>query len=172
MMIMGLNSCAQTHPKTKKILVVYFSYSGNTRIIANQIQKATNGDIFEVIPIKAYPSNYNAVVDQAKKEVNSNYKPDLKTKINNIESYDIIFVGSPCWWYTIAPPISTFLSSYDLSGKTIIPFMTHEGSGLKVDDIKKLCPNSTILEGLAIRGSSVSSAQNDIEKWLHKIKIN
>jgi flavodoxin len=164
---------AQSSDTTKKILVVYFSHSGNTRVIAEQIKEATGADIFEIQPVKEYPKDYDSVVAQAKKEVNANYKPELKTKVSNIGSYDTIIVGSPNWWGTIAPPVATFLSSYDFEGKIIIPFITHEGSamGNSVSDIKKLCPKSIILEGLAIRGSYVKDAKNDVLKWLQKIKI-
>jgi len=167
------NLQAQPSTTSKKMLVVYFSHSGNTRVIAEQIKNATSADIFEIQPVNNYSTDYNTVVDQAKREINAGYKPALKTKVNNIESYDVIFVGSPCWWSTIAPPVATFLSSYNLEGKTIIPFMTHEGSrmGHTVLDIKKFCPKSTVLEGLPIRGSDVKSAKNDVEKWLREIKI-
>ena len=148
----GLN--AQTAKAPKKMLVAYFSHSGNTRTVAEQIREATGADIFEIEPAAAYPTNYQAVVDQAKKEVNSGFKPALKSKPENLGKYDIIFVGSPCWWYTIAPPVATFLSSYDLSGKTIAPFMTHEGSrmGHSEADIKKLCAGATLLPGLPVPG--------------------
>lgn len=161
------------YQKTKKILVVYFSHSGNTRIIGEQIKNATGADIFEIQTVKDYPKDYQTVVEQAKKEINSNYKPKLKTKVNNIEFYDIIFIGSPNWWSTVAPPVATFLTSYNLEGKTIVPFMTHEGSGMghSVADIKKMCPKSTVLEGLPIRGSYVKRAQEDVTKWLRKINI-
>lgn len=164
---------AQSASTAKKILVVYFSHSGNTRVIANQIKELTGGDIFEIQPVKAYPSDYQTCVDQAKKEINANYKPALKTKLKNIRSYDIIFVGSPCWWATMAPPVATFLTSYDFTGKTIIPFMTHEGSrmGRYASDIKKLCPKSILLEGLPIRGSSVKDAKGNVNKWLRDIKV-
>lgn len=159
---------AQTTPAGKKVLIVYFSWGGNTRNMAEQVKAATGADIFEIIPASAYPTDYNACVDQAKKEINSNYKPVLKTKLENIHSYDIIIVGSPNWWSTIAPPVATFLTSYDFAGKTILPFITHEGSrmGRSVTDIKALCPNSTILNGLPVRGSNVRNAGNDIRKWL------
>jgi len=173
-LVANMDLQAQSSPVSKKkILVTCFSHSGNTRVIAEQIKDATGGDIFEVQPVKDYPDDYNTVVDQAKKEINANYKPALKTQVKNIETYDVIFVGSPCWWGTITPPVATFLSSYDLSGKTIVPFMTHEGSGMghSVSDIKKLCPKSTVLDGLPIRGSSVKRAQNDVIKWLQKIKM-
>lgn len=162
------SSQAQTKSTNKKILVAYFSWGGNTRYMAEQIQKATKADIFEIVPVAAYPSGYNDVVEQAKKEINANHKPALKSKVANFVAYDIIIVGSPNWWSTIAPPVATFLSSYDFSGKTILPFITHEGSrmGRSVDDIKKLCPKATILNGLPVRGGSVKSAGGDIQKWL------
>lgn len=157
----------------KKILVVYFSHSGNTREIAKQIKLATGGDIFEIVPVKPYPTEYRAVVDQAKKEINANFRPELKTKVDNIGSYDIIFVGSPNWWSTIAPPVATFLASYDFTGKTIVPFMTHEGTrmGHSEADIQKLCPKSTVLKGLPVRGRSVKEAKPDVEKWLRGIHM-
>lgn len=172
-MLICMNLQAQTSTPSKKILVVYFSHSGNTRVIAEYIKDATNGDIFEIKPVNDYPEDYQAVVNQAKKEINANYRPELKTKINNIGPYDVIFVGSPDWWATIAPPVATFLSQYNLSGKTVIPFMTHEGSGMghSVSDIKKLCPASTVLEGLPVRGSNVRSAKNDVIKWLRQINM-
>lgn len=167
----GLN--AQTAKTPKKMLVAYFSHSGNTRTVAEQIREATGADIFEIEPAAAYPTNYQAVVDQAKKEVNSGFKPALKSKPENLGKYDIIFVGSPCWWYTIAPPVATFLSSYDLSGKTIAPFMTHEGSrmGHSEADIKKLCAGATLLPGLPVRGGSVQEAAPEVAKWLRRIGV-
>ena len=169
----GVGLEAQPSAEKKKVLVVYFSHSGNTKEVANQIKEATGADVFEIVPEKAYPTNYQAVVDQAKKEIAEGHKPAIKGKIENIEQYDTIFVGSPCWWATIAPPVATFLSGYDLSGKTIIPFMTHEGSrmGHTGDDIKKLCPKSKVLDGFPVRGSQVKKAKEDILKWLREIKV-
>lgn len=163
---------AQTKTSDKKILVVYFSWSssGNTRSMAEQIKEATDADIFEIVPINAYPRDYQACVDQAKEEINRKHKPEIKGKVESFDAYDIIIVGSPNWWSTIAPPVATFLSSYNFSGKTILPFMTHEGTrlGRTVNDIKELCPDATVLPGLAIRGGSVrdTSTANDIQKWL------
>lgn len=153
------------------ILVTYFSHSGNTRVIADQIHKNIGGDIFEIVAIDPYPRDYDAVVAQARKELDEEYIPELKSIIKNIGSYDMIFVGYPNWWSTIPRPVATFLSEYDLSGKTIVPFCTHEGSGLgrSVTDIKKFCPRSIILEGLAVRGSYVKNAQNEVASWLRKI---
>jgi len=164
----------QAQAASKKILVVYFSHSGNTREIANQIHKNVGGDVFEIQPVTPYPTDYNTVVNQAKQELNNPaYKPALKAKVNNIKQYDIIFIGYPNWWGTYPAPVKTFLSEYDLSGKTIVPFCTHEGSrlGRSVSDLKLLCPKSTILEGLAVRGSDVKKAQNDVAQWLRKLKL-
>lgn len=152
------------------ILVAYFSHSGNTRIIATQIHESVGGYIFEIVTVDTYPRGYDEVVKQAKKELEEGYRPKLKTKVENIESYEVVFVGYPVWWGTIPMPVATFLSEYDFSGKTI-PFCTHEGSrlGRSVTDITKLCPQSTILDGLAVRGSEVKNAQNEVSEWLREI---
>jgi flavodoxin len=164
-------SKSKTNSRNKKTLIVYFSHSGNTREIANQIHQKVGGDIFEIQTVQTYPQNYDAVVKQAKKEQETNYRPQLKTKIKNIESYDTIFIGYPNWWGTMPMALFTFFSEYNFSGKTIIPFCTHEGSGLgnSVSDIKKLCPQSKLLDGLAIRGGSVKKAQNEVSSWLRRI---
>ena len=158
---------------TKKILVVYFSQTGNTREIATQIHQFAEGDIFEIKSVKTYPDDYEELKKVAKQELNSEYKPALKTKISNIRSYNIIFIGYPIWWGTFPAPVRTFLSENDLKGKTIVPFCTHLGSGLgiSVKDIKKLCPESTILDGLAVWGNDTKNAQNKITKWLQKLEI-
>ncbi|MBU0504237.1 MAG: flavodoxin [Candidatus Omnitrophota bacterium] len=158
---------------SKKILVVYFSHTGNTREIADQIHSIVGGDIFEIQAVKAYPNDYDACVKQAKQELDSGYKPALKTKVENIRSYDLVFIGYPIWFGTFPAPIKTFLSECDFSGKTVVPFCTHGGGGpgRSVTDIKILCPKSTVLDGVAIRGSDVKTAQNTVSEWLRKIKI-
>ncbi|MGA2090487.1 MAG: flavodoxin [Endomicrobiales bacterium] len=158
---------------SKKILVVYFSHSGNTREIANQIHKKTGGDIFEIEPVNPYPRDYDTVVKQARHELDTGYRPALKTKISNINSYDAVFIGYPDWWSTIPAPVRVFLSENNFSGKTLVPFCTHGGSGFgrSITDIAQLCPKSTLLEGIAIRGSDVKTAQNKVSEWLQKIKI-
>lgn len=166
--IMSFLETLHAQTKENKILIVYFSHSGNTRVIAEYIKEATGGDIFEIQPVKDYPADYNTVVEQAKNEINASYKPELKAKVSGIAKYDVIFVGSPNWWSTIAPPVATFLSSYDLSGKKIVPFITHEGSqlGRSVADIKKLCPKSDVINGYACRGSKVKSARQEVAEWI------
>ncbi len=155
------------------ILVAYFSHSGNTRVIANQIRESVGGDIFEIVAVDSYPSDYDAVVEQARKELREEYRPKLKTKVENMELYNVVFVGYPIWWGTIPMPVATFSSEYDFSGKTIVPFCTHEGSqlGRSVADIKELCPQSTILDGLAVRGRDVKNAQNEVSEWLRELEL-
>jgi flavodoxin len=156
-----------------KILVAYFSHSGNTREIAGQIQKSASGDIFEIQAVKPYPHDYDAVVKQARQELDSGCKPALKTRIENIESYDFVIIGYPVWWSTVPAPVRSFLAEYDFSGKTIAPFCTHEGSGLgrSAADISKLCPKSTVLDGVAIRGGDVKNTQNKVSAWVRKLGV-
>jgi flavodoxin len=154
-----------------KKLTAYFSHSGNTREIASYIHKSTGGDIFEIRSVEPYPVNYDAVVKKAKQEQEMGHKPALKAGVGDIGAYDVIFVGYPNWWGTIPMPVVTFLSGLDLSGKSIVPFCTHEGSrfGRSTIDIAKLCPRSKVLEGIEVRGSNAGKAQEDITAWLRKI---
>ncbi len=149
---------------SNKTLTIYYSHSGNTRKIANEIHRVVGGDIVEIEPLESYPGDYNTLVEQAKRELHSGYRPKLKVRLDSVEPYDTVFVGSPNWWHTIAPPVITFLSDTNLSGKTIIPFITHGGGGLgrSALDIAGLCPNSMILKSLAVYGADVDIAQ----KWL------
>ncbi|MBP7737649.1 MAG: NAD(P)H-dependent oxidoreductase [Spirochaetes bacterium] len=158
----------------KKILTVYFSYSGNTRIIAEQIHEIAGGDIMEIQAAEPYPEEYNDVVDQARRELKSGRKPRLKSKSADIASYDLIILGFPNWCGTFPAPITTFLSENDLSGKTIAPFCTHEGggSGRSAGDLSTWCPRSTLLEGIAIRGRDVKGARSEVTEWLRKNKIS
>ena len=167
------NTSNKQQTKHTNMLVVYFSHSGNTAVVAKQIQQIAGADIFELKPLKAYPTDYNAVVKQAAQEVRASFHPELQSMPKDISKYDVIFVGSPCWCGTVAPPLATLLNSFDLSGKTIVPFMTHEGSGMgsSETDIKTLCPKSKVLKGLPIRGSKVSGAKKDVEKWLKELGL-
>ncbi len=164
---------AATGTDRKKVLIAYYSRTGNTREIADQIHRSVGGDIFEIQAVKLYPDDYEDLKKVAKEELASEYKPALKTKIENIRSYDLIFIGYPIWWGTFPAPVRTFLSEYDFSGKTVVPFCTHLGSGLgqSVTDISKLCPKSKISDGLAVWGKDAKTAQNEVAEWLRKIDI-
>jgi flavodoxin len=168
-----------------KCLIAYFSRSGNnyvngnivnlpvgnTEIVAKMIQEMTGGDLFHIEAVSAYPADYTETTEVAKEELRTNARPKLTHHRENIASCDVIFLGYPNWWGTMPMPVFTFLEEYDYSGKTIVPFCTHEGSGQgrSVSDIRKICPKSTVLESLAIRGGEVKNAKNDISGWLRDI---
>ncbi|MDK2791514.1 MAG: hypothetical protein PWQ25_377 [Deferribacteres bacterium] len=141
--------------------------------MAQMIAELAGADLFEIIPEMLYPSGYQEVVDQAKEEIATGFRPGLKKDLESVNLYDIIFLGSPNWWGTIAPPVATFLSSHDLSGKTLVPFITHEGSGMgrAEENIKKLCPGAKLLQGMAVQGHHVTKARKEVRQWLQKIGI-
>jgi flavodoxin len=167
------------------ILVAYFSRPGNnyvggrivnlpvgnTEVVAKMIHKITGGDLFHIEAVNSYPADYTETTEVAQRELRANARPKLTGHLDNIASFDVIFLGYPNWWGTMPMPVFTFLEEYDLVGKKIAPFCTHEGSGMgrSVSDIKKSCPNSNILEGLAIRGGDSRTAQNEIAGWLRSI---
>jgi flavodoxin len=161
---------AQNQSNAQKNLVAYFSWGGNTRIIAEYIQHAVGGDIFEIKTVNTYPKEYRPTTEVAKRELETNARPALMARVNNMVSYNAIFLGYPDWWGTIPMALFTFLESYDFSGKTVIPFCTHEGSALgrSVTDIKRLCPGAIVRDGLAIRGGSVNRAKIDVLNWLRR----
>ncbi len=159
----------ETEPE--KVLVAYYSWSGNTRFAAEQIQKLTGGTLFEIKPVQAYPADYSACVDQAKQECRDEFKPELATKVDDLAKYDVIFVGTPNWWSTMAPPVRSFLSSYDFSGKTVIPFVTHGGGGMAgcERDMRKICPKAAFGKGGAFSGRGVRNAEEALRKWVDEV---
>lgn len=158
---------------TGKVLVLYFSQSGNTEKVANFIHDEVGGDLIKLEVAKAYPSDYNELVNYAQEEQRNNSRPELKTKISNIDEYDTIFLGYPNWWADMPMPLYTFLDEYDLSGKTIAPFITHGGSGLSgtPNKIKQEEPNATVTEGLAVSGSQAESSKSSVQTWLSKNRL-
>lgn len=133
-------------PNDKKVLIAYYSLSGNTKDVAEAIRSKTGGDIFRIETVQSYPEEYRATTAQAKREINEGFRPELKGKIDNIAQYDIIFIGSPNWWGTIAPAVSSFLADYDLKGKTVIPFITHGGGGVQntITDLTAQCNGCSV----------------------------
>lgn len=168
-LVLGLGVRAQTPPEGgKKMLVAYFSHTGNTRAIAQMIKEATGADVFEIVPANPYPESYGDVLARGRQELKDNIMPELKSEVPDLAPYDVIFVGSPNWFNTIVPPVMTFLSGRDFSGKTIVPFMTYGSGGLGkgVQDVKRLAPGATVLEGRAFWGDAVEDAGEDVRAWL------
>lgn len=158
-----------------KVLIAYYSWGGNTKYAASQIQKATGGTLFEIKPVKPYPSEYRECTVQAKKEIQDGVQPELAAKVEDIGKYDVIFIGSPNWWSSLAPPVASFLSGHDLSGKTVIPFVTHGGGGMAhcEEQVRKLCPKSTVLKGGAFSGAGIRTVRAVLVKWVNDtITIN
>ena len=156
--------------KDKKVLIAYYSYSGNTRAAAEKIQSVTGGDLFEIIPVKEYSKDYNAVVQLAQIEKQKDIRPELKDN-GNIENYDIIFIGTPVWWYTMASPVKTFLTKNNFASKVIVPFCTHGGGGESSTyvDMQKLAPNAKVMDGYTTYENSANI--NDIKKWINSLNL-
>lgn len=156
-----------------KILIVFFSKTNNTRTIAEQIQSRVGGELFHLTTKKPYPEDYRETTRVARIELDNNERPELAATISaeDIKNYDVIFFGYPNWWGTIPMAMFTFLEQFDLTGKTIIPFCTHGGSGLGRGpaDIGNLAAGATLRQGLAVQGSSVSRAQGDVDNWLRQL---
>ena len=161
--------------KGKKVLVAYFSWSGNTKYAAQYIAKKVGADEFEIITEKAYPTEYQPCTEVAKAEKEANARPAIKGKVENMEQYDVVFIGAPVWWYTGPMAIYTFMEQYDLKGKTVIPFCTaYSGPSQTLKDIVKSTPDSDHRDGICIvtkelGGQGMESKTAKIDKWLGEI---
>ena len=168
----ALSSTVEAQGKGKT-LIAYFSWGGNTREVAKQIRQQAGGNLFEIATVKPYPKDYDECVKLAKKEQQDDVRPPLAAEVDGLADYDVVFVGYPNWWGTMPMALFTFLEKYDLSGKTVIPFCTHGSGrwGRSLNDLKKLCPGATLLEGLAVSGNMARRSKDDVAKWLQKIGI-
>lgn len=161
-------------------LVVYFSYTGNTKMIANRIKEKLNCDILEVKTVVPYSNDYDAVVNDEQNQEASNHLPKLQNINVDLSKYDRIIIGTPVWWYRVSPAIRTFLSENDLSGKNIIPFATNAGwLGKTFSEFKKLCPNSKVENEMNIvydagdyKTRSLITSMEEIDKWINSLKEN
>ncbi len=169
----------------KKVLVTFFSHTGenynvgyiekgNTHIVAEMIAAETGGDLFEIKTVKPYPKEYRPCTDVAKQEKESNARPELQPDVKT-EDYDVIFLGYPNWWGDMPMAVYTFIEKHDWQGKTVIPFCTHEGSGLSDTErsIRDACKGATVSEGLAIQGKIAQKAKpqakQTVQTWLKKL---
>ncbi len=151
-----------------KILIAYFSWGGNTRGIAREIQAQTGADLFEITPVNPYSTDYNTVLMEAQEDQHRQARPELSEHIQNMGEYDAILLGYPNWWASIPMPIASFLEEYDFTGKTIIPFCSHGGGrfGQSLTAIAKLAPDAVMGEGLSVHYSGGSSLSGDVAAWL------
>jgi len=179
--------CSSAQPVSpKKILIVYLSRTNNTKTIAEIIHRNVGGTLVALVLEKPYPEDYRATVEQVVRENETGYLPPLKTKIDSIQNYDVVFVGFPTWGMKLPPPMKSFLHQYELTGKTVIPFNTNDGYGIGscFETVKELCPNSKIVEGFTIKGGVESDGQSrlskkenaketekEVKKWLQKNKL-
>lgn len=168
-----------------KNLIIYYSRTGenywngsikniakgNTEIVAEFIQKAVGGDLFQVDTVKPYADDYYVCIEEAKKELRENARPEIKESIDSIAEYDNIFVCGPCWWGTFPMAIFTQLEKLDWTGKKVMAVMTHEGSGLGSceRDLKKICTGASFGKGLAVHGADASKSESTVASWAKKV---
>ena len=186
---------AQTQTNSNRVLIVYFSqqssgladattsasrvavdgnYIGHVQHIANIIQRATGGTLFEIQTVQAYPFEHRQLLDVARQEQRENVRPGLSARIPNIQNYDTIFLGYPNWWADMPMPVYTFLDEYNLSGKTVIPFCLNGGSGISgtVDKIIRLQPQANVVrDALVFNRNNLARADSDITAWLRRIGV-
>lgn len=147
--------------------------TGNTGVVADMIAQATGADLFSIRTVEQYPDTYDATIDQGQQERSDGARPELATHLENLDSYDTIFLGFPNWWGDMPMAVYTFLDEVDLSGKTVIPFVTSGGSGFSntISTIQQMEPQATVQEGLSIGASSATGAQQQVESWLSELGL-
>lgn len=181
-----INVQAASNVSPDKVLIVYLSRTNNTKTLAEMIQKQVGGTLVALELENPYPKDYKTTVDQVANENATGFLPPLKTKIVNMENYEVVFIGFPTWGMQLPPPMKSFLKQYNLSGKTLVPFNTNAGYGIgsSFETVKELAPNSTILEGFTTKGGverdgilfvmegeKAKEAETNVKEWLQKIKI-
>lgn len=181
----GCSKAQQSSMPAEKILIVYLSRTNNTKAVAEIIHKNVGGTLVALELQTPYPANYQAQVQQVVRENETGFLPPLKTKIDSIQNYDVVFVGFPTWDMKMPPPMKSFLKQYDLSGKTVVPFNTNAGYGVGsgFQTVKELCPNSKILDGyetkggverdgvkFVIEGKKGKQVETEVEDWLKKLR--
>ena len=192
--LLSLALCATLAPtaaacaEESRVLVAYFSragenYSvgviekGNTEILAGLIAEETGAELFAITPAKPYPENYDETLTRATEEAEADARPEMAQTLENLDAYDVIFVGYPIWWGGVPMILHTFFESVDFTGKTVIPFNTHEGSGQggTVTQLRAALPNATVLDGFAVRGATAQqdakAARKAVTDYLATIEL-
>ncbi|MBD8707177.1 flavodoxin [Pseudomonas sp. CFBP 13711] len=156
-----------------KVLVAYFTRSGNTEVVAGLLQRAQQADLFEIAPADAYPKDYLATVEQARRERDSNFEPLLAAHVSHIADYDLIFLGFPIWGETTPPVIRSFLSSHDLSGKVLVPFITHGGYGIgsSYQVLTRHAPGAVLQKGFEMQADQERKTMDQVNGWLKDIQL-
>ncbi len=154
-----------------EILVAYYSYSGNTRFVAERIRELTGGELFEIRPVTPYPSEYRVCLEQARRETAAGARPALASDVAGFSRYKVVFVGTPNWWSTMAPPVLSFLGRHDFRGKVVIPFVTYGGGGMArcEQDMRRALPGVRFGVGAAFAGGRVRSSSAAIASWVREV---
>lgn len=170
-----------------KTLIAYFSHAGqnyshggikelkvgNTEVVAKKLRDMFPSDLFYIDTVQKYPDDHMKKIEIAKREYEQNARPELTARVENMDEYDTVIIAFPNWWTTMPMAVFTFLESYDLSGKTICPLITHGGSGFSnsLRDIARLCPGAKLTEGLAVNGDNAGTCDRELEKWVREIGL-
>ena len=160
----------------RKALVLYYSWSnGNTERVAARLAEATGADLERIRTVDPYPEEYDETVEQGRREVEEGFEPELEPLEHDPSDYDVIAVGTPTWWYTMAPAVASLLSAQDLAGKLVVPFMTNAGwPGSVIEDMTEAAAPATVIEPMEVRfdsngGSRMVTSQDDVDAWAGRI---
>lgn len=165
---------SESERSAAKSLIVYYSWSGNTESVANEIASQTDADVFEIVPAESYTDDYDTLLNIAQEEQKNDARPTISGNIENLSQYDVVYVGFPNWWGDMPMILYTFFDEYDLSGKTIAPFVTSGGSGFSdsINTMKSLEPDATITDGLSLGSSQAATPGDAVTEWLNGLGLS
>lgn len=164
---------AQQAPSNGKVLVAYYTRTGNTQVVARQIRRALNANLFAIQTAEPYPEDYEETVSRAQKERDSGFEPPLAAMVPNFDSYKTVFLGFPIWGMSAPSVIRSFLSKHDLSGKTLVPFITHGGygQGRSMDVVREHAPNTRVLDPFIMEADQERRTLTEVSRWLSGVNI-
>lgn len=162
------SASSPAEPTSSKALVAVFSWSGNTLQVADRIHELVPSDFFRIEPAEAYTTDHNAILDIARRERDEDVRPALAATVENWDEYGTVYLGFPIWWYAVPQIIKTFVTEHDLTGKTVAPFSTADGSSIEsvLDDIRAICPDVRLTQGITLDGDAVDSQLGQADAWL------